>query len=119
MNPSLSVALSGIITAVIRGVLPVVPAHGARAPAAGTGKSYLWDVMAAIRLGKRCPVIAVSRDAQETEKKLTAEALSGSQITNLDNVNGELGSDLLCQMVSQGELTAAPVGHVAAGDCLE
>ena len=109
-NPSLSVALSGIMTAVIRGVLPVVPAHGARAPAAGTGKSYLWDVMAAIRLGKRCPVIAVSRDAQETEKKLTAEALSGSQITNLDNINGEIGSDLLCQMVSQEELTLRPLG---------
>jgi hypothetical protein len=63
-----------------------------------------------ILLGKRCPAIAASRDAQETEKKLTAEALSGSPITNIDNVNGELGSDLLCQMVSQVALTLRPLG---------
>lgn len=41
-----SVALSGLITPVVRGAFPVAPMHIARAPVAGSGKSYLWDIAA-------------------------------------------------------------------------
>jgi putative DNA primase/helicase len=109
-NPSLSVALSGIITPIVRHMLLNAPAHGARAPAAGTGKSYLWDIMAAILLGTTCPVIPHSSDPQELDKQLVAELLAGTQITNIDNVNGELGSNVLCQMLSQDSIKPRILG---------
>ena len=51
-----AVALSGIITPIVRGAFPVAPMHVSRAPVAGSGKSYLWDVVAAIVSGHPMPV---------------------------------------------------------------
>lgn len=101
-NPSLSVALSSILTVIARGMIDVAPAHGARAPSPGTGKSYLSDVAAAIALGQRCPVISVSADNDgETEKRIITMAMSGEPIISLDNVNGVLGGDTLCQLIER------------------
>lgn len=100
-NGSLSVALSALITPVVRGAMDVVPAHFARAPAAGTGKSYLFDIVAAIALGHPCPVMAAGRDEAETEKRIGAKALAGHPVICIDNVNGDLGGDALCQLISQ------------------
>src|SRR5262249_48776683 len=73
---SRSVALSALITPIARGAFPVAPLHAARAPTAGSGKSYLFDVAAAIDQGERCPVIAAGRDEAETEKRLGATILA-------------------------------------------
>ena len=100
-NASLSVALSALITPVVRGAMDVAPAHFARAPAAGTGKSYLFDIAASIALGHPCPVMAAGRDEAETEKRIAAKALAGHPIICIDNVNGDLGGDALCQLISQ------------------
>jgi hypothetical protein len=51
--------------------------------------------------GRPCPVAAAGRDADETDKRLVGLLLSGFPITCIDNVNGELGSDLLCQAVER------------------
>jgi hypothetical protein len=100
-NESRSVALSALITPVVRGALPVVPMHATRAPKAGTGKSYLFDIASAIAIGEPCPIIAAGRDEAETEKRLVAVALAGYPIINIDNVNGELAGDFLCQMIER------------------
>ena len=97
-----SVSLSAMISAVARNMCDVVPAHGARAPTPGTGKSYLFDIVAMILLGEKCPVISVSSDSNgETEKRIVASAMSGQQIINLDNVNGTLEGDALCQLIER------------------
>ena len=57
-DPSKSVALSGLITAVVRGAISVSPLHAFRAPAPGTGKSYLVDVICSIVTGRLFTVIA-------------------------------------------------------------
>ena len=67
-----AVALSGIMTAVLRGALSVAPLHVFRAHTAGTGKSFLVDVAATIATGRRCPVIAAGKTEEETEKRLGA-----------------------------------------------
>jgi putative DNA primase/helicase len=89
----------------------VCPAHGARAPAAGTGKSYLFDVVSAIVLGEKCPVISVSEKPDETEKRVVGAALSGQLIINFDNVNGTLGGDTLCQLAERPILSLRPLGQ--------
>ena len=107
---SRAVALSGLMTPVVRGAMPVAPLHCASAPTPGTGKSYLVDLCSAIATGQRCPVIAAGRTEEETEKRLVGAALAGYPIISIDNVNGELGGDLLCQMVERQMLSLRPLG---------
>lgn len=96
-----AVALSSILTAVIRPALPVAPLHGIRASTAGTGKSYLVDVFSTIATGRPCSVMAVGKTEEETEKRLGALLLDGAPVISIDNVNGELGGDMLCQMTER------------------
>ncbi|MBR1151556.1 bifunctional DNA primase/polymerase [Bradyrhizobium sp. JYMT SZCCT0428] len=106
-----SVALSGLITPVVRAAFPVAPLHASSAPVAGTGKSFLWDLAAAISSGqRRIPVIAASND-EETEKRLVGVMLSGQPLISIDNLNGELKGDFLCQAVEQHFLDIRPLGR--------
>ncbi|KAB7782293.1 bifunctional DNA primase/polymerase [Methylorubrum populi] len=96
-----AVALSGILTAVVRGTLPVAPLHAIRAHSPGTGKSLLVDIASAIATGRHCPVIAAGKTEEETEKRLGALLRDAVAVVSIDNVNGELGGDMLCQMTER------------------
>ena len=100
-KPSRSVALSALITAVARGGFMAAPLHASRSPEAGSGKSYLMDTVSAIAIGRACPVLAAGRNEEETEKRLGAVLLAGQPLICIDNVNGELGGDALCQAVER------------------
>jgi putative DNA primase/helicase len=82
---SRTVALSGLITPVARGAMAVAPLHAINAPAAG-------------------------RDEAETEKRLVGAAITADQIISIDNLNGELGGDFLCQLVERPLTTARILG---------
>jgi putative DNA primase/helicase len=98
---SRSVALSALITPVVRAAFPVAPMHVISAPEAGSGKSYLLDVAAAVALGQPCPVMAAGRTEEETEKRLGAALLAGQPLISIDNLNGDLGGDALCQIIER------------------
>jgi transposase len=55
----------------------------------------LVDVCAIIATGRRAPVIAQSKDAVETDKRLVAAPLRGGVIISLDNAEHPLASDQL------------------------
>jgi putative DNA primase/helicase len=97
---SRSVGLSALLTTVARGSMMCAPAHVVTAPEAGTGKSYLIDIVATITTGRWCPVVAAGRNEEETEKRLGALLIKGQPLVSIDNVNGALGGDLLCQMIT-------------------
>jgi len=109
-DASRAVALSGFITPVVRGAMPVAPLHATGAPVAGSGKSYLIDIASAIHTGERAPVIAAGRNEEETEKRLGAALLNGQPIVTIDNVNGVLGGDALCQMIERPVVSVRPLG---------
>ncbi|MFK4525724.1 hypothetical protein ABIF90_003705 [Bradyrhizobium japonicum] len=96
-----SVGLSGLITPVVRGAFPVAPMHVARAPVAGSGKSFLWDTSAATSIGKPMPVMSAAQTEEELEKRLVAAALAGQPLLSIDNISGDLRSDLLCQLIER------------------
>ena len=98
---SRAVALSALMTPVVRGAFPVTPMHNARAPTAGTGKSFLFDCVAAISIGQPMPVMAAGRTEEETEKRLGAAMVTGQPLICIDNVNGELKGDALCQLIER------------------
>lgn len=106
-----AVALSGLITPVVRGALAVAPLHAFRANAPGSGKSYLVDIASAISSGRPCPVASAGGDEGETEKRLTGLLLAGFPIASLDNLNGELGGDLLCQAIERPFIRLRPLGR--------
>lgn len=110
-DASRAVALSMILTVVLRGaLLPAVPMHAATAPQPGTGKSYLADIASVIGTGERCAVIAMSPDVNETEKRLIAAALSGQQIIAVDNVSEIMAGDFLNQVTERPLLKIRPLG---------
>lgn len=107
---SKAVAFSALITPVVRGALSVAPMHAVSAPVAGSGKSYIVDLASAISAGDRTPVQSPGGNEQEFEKRLTGAVLAGQAIISIDNVNGELGGDFLCQMIERPLVAVRPLG---------
>jgi len=96
-----SVALSALLTAVVRRSLPTAPMHAFTAPTAGSGKSKLVDVASVIATGREASVIAQGKDEVEMEKRLSSLLLAGDQIVAIDNCELPVGGDMLCQMLTQ------------------
>jgi hypothetical protein len=105
-----AVALSGILTALIRGGIPTAPMHIFRAYTPGSGKSYLVDLISAIATGRLCPVMAAGSSEEETEKRLGAHLLKGGALLSIDNLNGTLRGDTLCQMLTQTAISVRILG---------
>jgi putative DNA primase/helicase len=105
-----AVALSLILTIILRGALETSPLHIFVSPTAGSGKSYVVDIANLIATGRRCAVVAATGISEELEKRLGAAMLSGRPLISLDNLDGELSSNLLCQAVSQPVVSFRPLG---------
>ena len=95
-----AVALSAILTACVRRSLRTAPLHGFTAPAPGTGKSKIVDLSSVISTGREAGVVAIGANPEELEKRLGSLLMAGSTIA-LDNIEATLGSDLLCQILTQ------------------
>jgi putative DNA primase/helicase len=105
-----AVALAMIMTAVARPSLDTTPLFSITAPVRGSGKSTLMDIAAVIATGRRSAVLSATSDRDELEKRLVGCLLSGDCIINLDNVNGTLKSDLLCQATTAEAVKVRPLG---------
>jgi putative DNA primase/helicase len=112
-----AVALSLIISGVVRGALGVVPVHAFTAPTPGTGKSYIADVTSAIVSGRFCPVITPGRTEEELEKRLGAMLLAGYPIIALDNISNGLGGDALCQVAERPTVRVRILGKSETPEC--
>ena len=110
-DASRSVALSALLTPVVRGALSVAPMHATTAPVPGSGKSYIIDLASAVNSGEAAPVLTAGRTEEETEKRLVAALLSGQTIISIDNVNGQLGGDFLCQIIERPVVAVRPLGQ--------
>ena len=87
----------------------VTNARGQRTTA-GTGKSYLWDQASYIANGAAMPVMAAGRDEAETEKRIVMLLLKGLTMWSIDNVNGALEGDFLCQVITQPRIHIRKLG---------
>jgi putative DNA primase/helicase len=96
---SKTVALSCLITPVVRAAFPVAPLHVISATAPGSGKGHLLNTAAAIVIGDRMPIISMGPNADELEKRLGPRLITGQSLISIDNVNGELRGDALGQFI--------------------
>jgi hypothetical protein len=107
---SRAVALSMILTPVVRAAMEVSPLHLVSKPKPGTGGSYLADVASMIATGERCPVEAATSSYEETEKRLIGSVLDGVPIICLDNVHDVISGDFFSQMVERPLLNLRALG---------
>ena len=108
---SLSVALSAMLTPLIRRSLKSAPLHAFTAPAAGSGKSKLVDMASLIVTGKPAPVLAQDPREEENTKRLAAELMAGSQLMSFDNCTHAVAGDFLCQVLTQEVVKPRQLGH--------
>jgi putative DNA primase/helicase len=90
--------------------MPTCPLHLITAPEAGSGKSYLADLVSLIATGEQAAVIATAPSAEETEKRLIGAALAGHPIITLDNCHAALAGDFLCQLTERPLLQLRALG---------
>jgi len=112
-----SLALSGLLTAQVRGSLPTAPVHLIVADTSGTGKSYYVDLVAVIATGRLCPVITALKNMEETEKRIGSVLLSGMSIISLDNCTHDLSGELLCQLAERPVIKIRVLGRSEMPDC--
>ena len=112
-----SVALTSLLTSVLRGAFDVAPMHLFRARDVGSGKSLLADLMSTVARGLPCPVITFVKSIEEMEKRLGALVLEGVPIISLDNCSGDIGGDLLCQMTERPLVRIRILGKSEAPEC--
>jgi len=109
-DASRAVALSAILTSLIRPSLAAAPLHAFTAPVRGSGKSLLVDIASIITSGHEASVIAQGHTAEEFEKRLGACFLAGDAIVAIDNCERPLEGELLCQVLTQLRVTIRVLG---------
>jgi hypothetical protein len=105
-----SVALAGLMTPVLRGAFKVAPLFFIPKPTAGTGASYLVELISCLATGRPAAPLKVSKDPKEMPKELSAAAFEAKPILNLNNITFDLESSDLAQMVTEGTLDIRPFG---------
>jgi hypothetical protein len=106
-----SVAVSAILSAVIRGLLRTCPLYVFDAPAAGTGKTKLAEIVGIIATDVSPSSIAYSRSDDENEKRMVSILRAGDPVILIDNVTGDLDGDLLCSALTQEMIQARILGE--------
>lgn len=113
-DASRAVALSAILTALIRRSLPTAPLHAFSAPVPGSGKSMLVDIASMIATGRSAGVIAQGQGEEELQKRLGALLLAGDQVIAIDNCEAPLGGEFLCALLTQPVVRARILGRSEA-----
>jgi putative DNA primase/helicase len=112
VNGGVSVALAGLMTPVLRGAFEFAPLFLFTSPESGTGKSYLVWVIGVLATGRPpAATLLGSADKQEIEKCLAAAAFEAKPILHLNNLDFDLKSATLCQMVTEGLVEIRPFGR--------
>jgi hypothetical protein len=111
-SPSRSVALSGLITPMVRRAILSAPIHGFDATDAGSGKSKLCSLPSIIARGHAAPVIpgGTALNPEEFEKKISTSLIGADAIVVVDNVEGRISSELLCSAATERMLYIRVLG---------
>lgn len=109
-----AVAISLILTMLVRPVIPTAPLHAFTAPVMGSGKSLMVDIAHVIAVGRVASVISFTANEEEFEKRLASLLLQGDAIIAIDNIEGTLGGDFLCSLLTQSMVRARILGKSEA-----
>jgi hypothetical protein len=109
-NAARSVALSALLTALVRPSMRTAPLHGFDAPTAGTGKSLLAEMAGLLATGVRPPALSRGKSPEEDEKRMSTVLMAGDSVIHIDNCERALSGDFLCSMLTQETVQARILG---------
>jgi putative DNA primase/helicase len=99
---SRAIGLSGLISAVVRPAMPLVPLHAFDGPQQGQGKSFVVTMISVITTGLPCAVVTQREgDRAEIDKIIDTLLINGRSIIAIDNVIGELHSTKLSAALTE------------------
>lgn len=104
---AIAAALTPFVRPLIRGNMPL---FYFKAPAQGSGKSKLANVLMWPALGGSLPVSGLAESEDEREKVITSTLLSGTPVCNFDNIKGSLSSPALERLLTSEEWRARLLG---------
>ncbi len=103
--------LAGIITGLVRRILPAAPMFAITAPTPGTGKTLLAETFNIVMSNRRASVMSLGHDDTEAEKRLSGVLLAGDACIMLDNIVTPIGKNAhINQAVSQPMVQLRPLG---------
>lgn len=105
-----SVALSAVLSALVRASMKNAPLHGYDAPAAGSGKSMLAEAVGLIAMGAPPPSLSQGKSPEEDEKRLVTVLFAGDPVIYIDNCERQVSGDFLCSMLTQATVQARILG---------
>jgi hypothetical protein len=106
-----SCALSIVVAGMARLLMSGIPMLTSTAATPGSGKSFIGTLIGIWLTGREIPVSNVAvGSAGELDKRLTAGLLGGAPMVHLDNCNGRLDSELLCQILTEASVAVRPLG---------
>lgn len=108
-----SVALAAILTAIMRPCLPTAPAFGISAPASGTGKTLLSNLVPMIATGRTAAVMQHAVDPAEESKLLLAVLAEGISNLLIDNAENLVRSPIMCSLLTSETFRGRPLGQTA------
>jgi putative DNA primase/helicase len=109
-----SVALSAILTGLVRRSLPAAPLHAFDAPVAGSGKSKLVNIVSVLATGHIAAVSGNGANDEELEKRLVAHLLAGDPIIAIDNCTRPLSGDFLNRILTEQSVKPRVLGKSEA-----
>jgi hypothetical protein len=108
-DESRSVALSLILTAVVRRLLRTAPLHLIDAAEVGEGKTLLVDVASYIATGHEA-ALATWAAPEELEKRLVSYFMAGDAVINFDNISMPIGSDMFDAVLTHATFKPRKLG---------
>jgi hypothetical protein len=114
-GPSRSVALAGILTALVRRSMPDAPVFGIDATRRATGKSLLCDVVTLIATGRRATVMNQPPSEEEAGKTWHSILMAGDPVVVLDNITQPIGGATMCSILTQPYFQRRVLGNKAMG----
>jgi hypothetical protein len=98
---SQAVALSAVLTALVRRTLYTAPLHAMSAPTMGTGKTLLCNTVSLIAIGRTVTSMSQGASEEEDEKRLFSTLLRNDLIVMIDNVSRPIAGDALCTVLTE------------------
>ena len=111
-SSSQSVAISAILTGLVRRSMTTAPIYGVDANSVATGKSTLCDLVSVIVTGRECAVMTLPSDEIELQKAWLSTLINGDPVICIDNVPAgqRVGGGVLAKIITQSRFKGRLLG---------
>lgn len=106
-----SVAVSLMLTSLVRRSLPSAPMGAITAPTPGSGKTLLGDCIAILATGISAPAMQFPNTDEEAEKVVLSVLMEGNPVVLIDNVERPLQGAWLCSILTSEQHQGRMLGR--------